>query len=123
MAPRGGVSIFDLPPPFQTTRFRTPGSFSPFQPFFKLIKMNITEAITTIAEFARAQMDGQQVPPAESREVEKLRQAIGIAINGTPAQMQQLGHRLLGEVIARVQGSIAAEQTLRNFITRGGECL
>lgn len=86
-------------------------------------QMNTTEAITTIAEFARAQMDGQQVPPAESREVEKLRQAIGIAINGTPAQMQQLGHRLLGEVIARVQGSIAAEQTLRNFITRGGECL
>lgn len=118
----GGSRSSKAPLP-QTTRFRTPGSFSPFQPFFKLIKMNTTEAITTIAEFTRAQMDGQQVPPAESQEIEKLRQAIGIAIKGTPAQMQQLGHRLLGEVIARVQGSIAAEQTLRNFITRGGECL
>lgn len=84
--------------------------------------MNTIEAITTIAEFTRAQMDGQQVPPAESQEFEKLKQAIGIAIKGSPAQMQELGHRLLGEVIARVQGSIAAEQTLRNLTARGGEC-
>lgn len=73
----------------------------------------------TIINFLTAQMDGEQVPPAGSAAFEKISAAIGASHQSSDKDLQLLALRTIGAAIARVQGSIAAERALHEFIQPG----
>ena len=79
----------------------------------------IEQAIATIADFTRAQMDGQPVPPAASHESKALSDAVALVLKGTNRDHEILGVHLLSVVIDRVRSALETEGALHN-ITRGG---
>lgn len=76
--------------------------------------------IETLVDFIARQMDGEQVPPTGSIALGRLASAISaMQTKATPDELQTLGLRAIGVVIDRARSSIAAEETLRNFIQPG----
>lgn len=75
--------------------------------------------IDTIINFLAAQMDGEQVPPAGSAAFDQVSAAVGTSLKSSDKDLQVLALRAVGAVIARVQGSIAAERALHEFIQPG----
>ena len=75
--------------------------------------------IDTLINFLAAQMDGEQVPPAGTAAFEQISAAIGASHQSSDKDLQVFALRVVGAVIARVQGSIAAERALHEFIQPG----
>lgn len=73
--------------------------------------------IQIITEFLTAQMDGEAVPAAGSKELAELSCAIdNIQKHQSNQEMQVLALHCLGAVINRASSSIAAQSTLHRFI-------
>ncbi|MGC4395810.1 hypothetical protein [Hydrogenophaga sp. T2] len=79
----------------------------------------IEQAIKTITDFTRSQMDGQQVPPAESAEMQELSTAIRALLTGSTSDQELLATHMLGLVIDRVRGALGMQGALHN-LTQGG---
>lgn len=77
--------------------------------------------LATIENFIKAQMDGEQPPPAGTAAETALCAAIeDIQSNhSTPDVLSTLGLLALGSVIDRMRSSIKAQETLIRFIAPG----
>lgn len=85
--------------------------------------MNITTRnhLSTIENFIKAQMDGEQPPPAGTAAEGSLSDAIQDiqANHSAPDVLSTLGLLALGTVIDRMRSSITAQETLIRFIAPG----
>ena len=73
--------------------------------------------IQIITEFLTAQMDGEAVPVAGSKELAELGRAIAdIQEHQSNQELQVLALHTIGAVINRASSSIAAQTTLQRFI-------
>ena len=72
--------------------------------------------IDTLVEFVTLQMDGQQVPPKNSAELERLAVAVKAHQKASDHDHQLLALRIVAAVIDRVRASIGAEATLHRFL-------
>lgn len=80
----------------------------------------MTTHIDTFTAFVADQMDGAQVPPHNSKELNRLSEAVTAIQKGGDHDLQIMALRVMNAVIDRVRSGIGAEQTLRTFLT-GGE--
>lgn len=72
--------------------------------------------IDTLIDFIASQMDGGQVPPAGSADLNRLAAAIAaIQANPSDHDLQTIGLRVIGAVIDRVRSGIATESALRDL--------
>lgn len=82
----------------------------------------MNQDVQAIADFARDQMDGAQVPPKGSAAIEQLSTAIANVLQHKSNQeFAFLGRTLLGAVIDRARAGITAESTLLAFIQPGAD--
>lgn len=79
--------------------------------------MTTNPHIETIIAFINTQMDGEQVPPANSTAIESLGKAIGgLQKANRDEDWQMLGVSALGAAIDRVRSGIEAQKTFHKFI-------
>lgn len=75
--------------------------------------------IETITEFLIDQMDGAQVPPHDSAELQQLHASVKRVLGAGDARLHLLASQVIGVVVDRVRSSLAAGAVIANF-QRGG---